>query len=258
MDEKDGQVKFVELQPRPDVLPGQVIRVSLDAGLLPAGEKPKDYQKARIEADVLAAWIKATGLKKLRANTWRDVAILCPRKLWLRTMAGALRRIGLPVAIQSESDLKGDNPAYAWLTALCTVMVNPGNAYEVVGVLREVFGIADHDLAIFSEGDGKRFQIDGESPDTGIVSSPLRLLTETRQKMEGRALFDAVKILVEQTKLRQKLVSLPREDFTNLEAELDTLLTLAAEEETRGATVADFAEKLRSDFSPATRRAPLD
>ncbi len=42
-----GQVKFVELQPRPDVLPGQVIRVSLGAGLLPAGEKPKDYQKAQ-------------------------------------------------------------------------------------------------------------------------------------------------------------------------------------------------------------------
>src|SRR6202030_4168305 len=119
---KDGQVKFVELQPRPNVLPGQVIRVCLGAGLLPAGEKPKDYQKARIEADVLAAWIKKTGLEKLRANTWRDVAILCPRKLWLRTVAAALRRLELPVAIQSESDLKGDNPAYAWLVALGTVM----------------------------------------------------------------------------------------------------------------------------------------
>ena len=75
LNEKKGQVKFVELQPRPDVLPGQVIRVSLDAGLLPAGEKPKDYQKARIEAEVLAEWIKKTGLEKLRANTWRHVAI---------------------------------------------------------------------------------------------------------------------------------------------------------------------------------------
>ena len=158
LNDKNGQVKFVELQPRPDVLPGQVIRVSLGAGLLPAGEKPKDYQKARIEADVLAAWIKKTGLEKLRANAWRDVAILCPRKLWLRTMATALRRAGLPVAIQSESELKGDNPAYAWLTALCTIMIDPRNVYEIVGVLREVFGIADHDLAIFCEGDGNRFQ----------------------------------------------------------------------------------------------------
>ena len=248
LNEKDGQVKFVNLQPRPDVLPGQVIRVSLGAGLLPAGEKPKDYQKARIEADALAAWIKKTGLEKLRANTWRDVAVLCPRKLWLRTMATALRRVGLPAAIQSESDLKGDNPAYAWLTALCTIMADPRNAYEIVGVLREVFGLADHDLAIFSEGEGSRFQIDADVSATGVVSSPLRLLAETRRQMEGRALFDAVKILVEQTQLRQKLASLPREDFTDLEGELDTLLALAAEAEANGATLADFAEKLRLDF----------
>ena len=248
LNEKDGQVKFVELQPRPDVLPGQVIRVSLEAGLLPAGEKPKDYQKARIEANELAAWIKKTGLKSLRANTWRDVAILCPRKLWLRTMATALRRLELPVAIQSESDLKGDNPAYAWLTALCTIMVDPRNAYEIVGVLREVFGIADHDLAIFSQGEGSRFQIEAEVSATGGVSSPLRLLAETQRQMEGLALFDAVKLLVEQTQLRLKLASLPREDFADLESELDTLLALAAEEEARGATLANFAEKLRSDF----------
>jgi ATP-dependent exoDNAse (exonuclease V) beta subunit len=66
--------------------------------------------------------------------------------------------------------------------------------------------------------------------------------------MQGRALFDAVKLLIEQTQLRQKLASLPREDFTDLKDELDTLLALAAEAETRGTTFADFAEKLRSDF----------
>jgi ATP-dependent exoDNAse (exonuclease V) beta subunit len=248
LNEKDGQVKFVELQPRPDVLPGQVIRVSLDASLLPADEKPKDYRKARIEADVLATWIKETGLKKLRANTWRDVAILCPRKLWLRTIATALRRVNLPVAIQSESDLKGDNPAYAWLTALCTIMVEPQNSYEIVGVLREIFGVSDHDLAIFCEGDGNRFRLDVDLSAAGIVSSPLRLLTEIRWQMEGRSLFEAVKFLADQTQLGQRLASLPREDFTDLEGELDTLLVLAAEAETRGATLADFAEKLRLDF----------
>lgn len=248
LNDKNGQVKFVELQPRPDVLPGQVIRVSLGAGLLPAGEKPKDYQKARIEAHVLADWIKKTGLEKLRAKTWRDVAVLCPRKLWLRTMATALRRAGLPVAIQSESDLKGDNPAYAWLTALCTIVIDPRNAYEIVGVLREVFGIADHDLAIFCEGDGNRFRIDADLSATGIVSSPLHLLAKTRRQMEGHSLFDAVKILVEQTQLRQRLVSLPREDFTDLEGELNILLTFAAEAESRGDTLAEFVEKMRLDF----------
>ncbi len=260
LNEKEGQVGFVELQPRPDVLPGQVIRIPLGAGLLPTGEKSKDYQKARIEANELANWIKATGYEKLRADSWNDVAILCPRKLWLRTMATALRRVGIPVTIQSESDLKGDNPAYAWLTGLCTIMLDPRNAYEVVGVLREVFGLADHDLAIFSEGRGEPFHLDAAVSAVGIVSSPLRLLAETRQRIQGMSLFAAINLVVEKTQLRQKLASLPPEDFPDLATDLDSLLTLAAEEEARGATLADFVEKLRLDFllQRDVRRSTID
>ena len=174
---QDGQVDFVELQPRPEVLPGQVIRVSLGKDHLPE-DKLKEYRKAKIAATALAAWIKTTGYENLRADSWRDVAILCPRKAWLRLMAIELRKLGVPVAIQSESDLKGDHPAHAWLTALCTIMSDPFNSYEIVGVLREVFGISDQDLALFSEGDGARFRIDQPATIAGVVSSPLRLLAE--------------------------------------------------------------------------------
>lgn len=242
-----GQVEFVELQPRPNVLPGQVIRVSLGKNLLPE-EKLKDYRKAKIEAKELADWIKRVGHENLRADSWRDVAILCPRKAWLRTMAAALRKIDIAVAIQSESDLKGDHPAHAWLTALCTVMCDPQNSYEIVGVLREIFGISDHDLAFFSEGIGTRFRIDQPGASTGVVSSPLRLLAQTRMEIAGRALFDAVTILIERTQLRDRLTSLPAEDFSNLEGELDALLALTAAAEANGATLPDFAAKLRNDF----------
>jgi ATP-dependent exoDNAse (exonuclease V) beta subunit len=248
LNEKDDQVSFIELQPRAEVLPGQVIRVPLDATLLPGGEKLKDYQKAAIEAKALADWIKVTGLQKLRAHSWNDVAILCPRKLWLRTMAAALRRIGLPAAIQSESDVKGDNPAHAWLTALCTIMTDPRNAYEIVGVLREVFGISDHDLAFFAEGDGDRFRIDQEFASAGVVSTPLRLLAETRALLEGRALFDALTLLVERTQLRERLASLPAEEFPHLGRELDALLALAAEAESKRSTFDDFVVRLHGDF----------
>src|SRR5215469_5278562 len=58
LNNKEGQVRFVELQPRPNILPGKVIRVPLVAKeVLPEGKKLKDYQKARIEADYLAKWI---------------------------------------------------------------------------------------------------------------------------------------------------------------------------------------------------------
>jgi ATP-dependent exoDNAse (exonuclease V) beta subunit len=163
-------------------------------------------------------------------------------------MATALRRVGLPAAIQSESDLKGDNPAYAWLTALCTIMSDPRNSYEIAGVLREVFGVADHDLAMFAEGNGARFRIDGEQKTAGVVGSHLRLLTEVRRKIDGRAVFDVIGILIEQTDLRARLAILPREDFPDLEQELDWLIALAAEAEANGSTLGDFAEKLRADY----------
>jgi len=244
---ESGQVQFVELQPRPTALPGQVIRVSLPGSLLPPG-KQKDALRANIAGEKLASWIKETGLEKLRADSWRDVAILCPRKAWLRTMARALRRINVPVAMQSESAIKADSPAYAWLTALCTIMAEPLNGYEIAGVLREVFGISDHDLAVFAEGEGSRFRIDAPRPAAGIVSSRLRALAETRNRLEGRSLFEAVSILVGETQLRERLGSLPSEDFDDLARELEALLALAADAEAQGATLADFAEKLRADF----------
>src|SRR6266496_3954816 len=260
LNNKDGQVRFVELQPRPGILPGKVIRVPLAAKeLLPEGKKLKDYQKARIEADYLARWIKDAGLKKLSADSWREVAILCPRKAWLQTTAAALRRVGLPVAIQSERDVKGDSPAYAWLTALLTIMTDPLNAYEIVGVLREIFGASDHDLAVFSEGQKARFRIDEVLSATGRISSLLRTLAEIRQRAEGLALFDAVTLIIEQTQLRERLLLLPATEFGDLARELDALFAQAAEAEANGMILAGFAEQLRNDFaSPRAVRFSAD
>src|SRR5437763_4339822 len=249
LNNKDGQVRFVELQPRPEILPGKVIRVPLVAKeLVPEGKRLKDYQKARIEAEYLARWIKDAGLKKLSADSWREVAILCPRKAWLQTMAAALRRVDLPVAIQSERDVKGDSPAYAWLTALLTVMTDPLNAYEIVGVLREIFGVSDHDLAVFYEAQA-RFRIDEVLPSAGKISSRLRTLAEVRQRAEGLALFDAVALIVEQTPLRVRLFLLPTTEFGDLARELDALLAQAAQAEADRRILAECTSRLRDDFT---------
>ncbi len=260
LNNKGGQVPFVELQPRPEILPGKVIRVPLVAKqLLPEGKKLKDYQKARLEAEYLARWIKGAGLQKLSADSWREVAVLCPRKAWLQTMAAALRRLGLPVAIQSERDVKGDSPAYAWLTALLTIMTDPLNAYEIVGVLREIFGRSDHDLAVFSEGQKTRFCIDEILSATGRISSVLHMLAEIRQRAEGLALFDAVTLIIEKTHLRERLLLLPATEFGDLARELDALLAQAAEAEANGIILAGFAEQLRNDFaSPRAVRFSAD
>jgi ATP-dependent exoDNAse (exonuclease V) beta subunit len=243
-----GQVNFVELQPRPQILPGQVIRLSLSAELRKGKDKLKDRQVARIEAEELARWLKEHGPEKLRARSWREVAILCPRRDWLRTMTIALRKIGLPVEVQSESDLQADSPAYAWLTALCTIMVEAQNHYEIVGVLREIYGLSDHDLAVFSEGHGERFQIETPRAAIGIVSSQIGELAEIRSAIQELPLFAAVEQLITRTALRARLASLPPEDFKDPLGDLETLVTLAAESAASGATLADFAERLRSEM----------
>ncbi|MEO5722700.1 MAG: UvrD-helicase domain-containing protein [Chthoniobacterales bacterium] len=243
-----GQVDFVELLPRPQILPGQVIRLSLSGSLLEGEEKLKDRVIARIEANELARWLKEHGVEKLRARHWREVAILCPRRDWLRTMAIALRKAGLPVEVQSESDLQADSPAYAWLTALCTIMVEPRNHYEIVGVLREVYGLSDHDLAAFSEAIGARFQIETKAAAAGVVSSQIAELAELRASLLTLPLFAAIQQLIERSALRERIALLPDEDFKNPLADLETLLTLAAESAASGATLADFAERLRSEM----------
>lgn len=244
----DGQVRFVDLLPRSKILPGQVIHRSLSGKLLEGHEKPKDRAIARIEANELAAWLRDHGVENLRARSWREVAILCPRRDWLRTMAIALQKAGLPVEVQSESDLQADSPAYAWLTALCAIMVEPRNHYEIVGVLREIYGLSDHDLAVFSEANGARFQIETSVAAAGIVSSQIAELAELRAAIQALPLFAAVEQLIERTALRARIALLPAEDFKNPLADLGTLLTLAAESAAAGATLADFAQRLRSEM----------
>jgi ATP-dependent exoDNAse (exonuclease V) beta subunit len=164
------------------------------------------------------------------------------------------------VVIQSEHDVKGDSPAYAWLTALLTIMTDPLNAYEIVGVLRDIFGASDHDLAVFSEGQKARFRIDEIASATGRISSVLHTLAEIRQRAEGLALFDAVTLIIEQTQLRDRLLLLPAAEFGDLARELDALIVQAAEAEANGMILAGFAEQLRNDFASqrAVRFSPDD
>src|SRR6266404_106754 len=258
LNDRDQQVAFVELNPRPQVLPGQVVRLNLQPAELrpdPRG-KVSDARKAAEEARQLGKWLQETGLAKLRAETWRDVAVLCPRKEWLQTLRRGLRAAGLNVQIQSEKELKGDSPAYAWLTALLIIMAQPRCSYEIAGLLRELFGISDHDLAVFSQGYGDRFQIETLTSGADVVSKKLSLLAQIRLSILPLPLFDAINEIVRQTQLQERLNGLPRADFENLDGELDALLALAGSSEAEGMTLTEFAEHLRMHFADAREIRP--
>jgi ATP-dependent helicase/nuclease subunit A len=252
----EDQVGFIALQPRPEKLPGQVVRLEISAEGL--DDEALETQRARAEAIQLARWIKKTNLEKLRARSWEQVAILCPRKKWFAPIADALRdpNIDLDSQIQSETDVKGDSPAHAWFTALLTIMTQPRCAFEIVGVLREIFGISDNDLAIFSEGYGDRFQIERETGADEVLPEPLNLLTRIHADIRDKPLFTAVKQIVESTQLRERLRTLPAEDFDDLDHELDKLLQLAADAESEGKTLEEFAELLGANFTAEREASP--
>ncbi|MDP9254757.1 MAG: UvrD-helicase domain-containing protein [Verrucomicrobiota bacterium] len=250
----EGQVEFVELNARPEILPGQVLRVDLPRGKnLPPGIPER--RTAAWEASELARWIHQAGLRNLRARCWGEVAILCPRKAWFQPLRDALRQQGFSVQIQSENEWRGDNPAYAWLTALLTIMAEPHCSYEVVGVLREVFGISDHNLAIYSEGKGHRFDLRRVQEGDNAVAAKLKLLAQIRHAIQMLPLFTAVEELIKTVQLRERLRALPEKDFEHLDQELDRLLALAANAEAEGSSFSDFAKYLRSNFS-AQREPP--
>ena len=249
LNKKEGQVPFVELSPRPDVLPGQVIR--FDFGCDVDLSLPEN-QRASLEAGELAAWLQDVGVEKLRAESWRQVAILCPRKAWLRTLRDALTNLNLPVEVHSETDRKGENPAYAWLTALLTIMADPNASYEIVGVLREIYGLSDDDLHRFSKAHPGRFQIKVHTRDNGVVAKTLNNLSRIRESIMQQPLFSAVHEIVRCTQLRERLGLLPPEEFGELSSELDELLSIAATAEARGLSLADLGQTLRTQFH-ATR-----
>jgi ATP-dependent helicase/nuclease subunit A len=241
----EGQVGFVELNPRPDALPGQVVRLDFanDVDLaLP------ETTRARIEARHIAKWLNETGPKALRAESWRQVAILCPRKAWLRAMRDGLLEVGLPVEVHSESERQAENPAYAWLTALLAIMVNAHVSYEIVGVLREVFGVSDDELARFADRDQRLFQIAQPTRGRSPVADALNALTRARQSIEQQPLFSAVQEILHRTQLRERLRSLPRDEFPDALGELERLLSAAGTAEAAGASLSEFAARLRANF----------
>jgi len=245
---QNGQVDFVPLKPRPVITEGQVVcwkpRFTLEKAA-----KSSERVKAQMETDQLADWLKKQGFLKLNAPAWSEVAILCPRKRWLAPLIRSLQASDIPVQIQSTREVQGDSPAYAWLTSLLVIISEPQNHFEVVGVLREIFGISDHELAEFSDGHGAVFQIKTDPEEiskAGVVAETLRLLAKLRKEALELSLYDAVRHMVQASRLRERLLNIP--ELRGAEDELDDLLIQTASAEANGLSLQGWTEVLKRDF----------
>ena len=183
-----------------------------------------------------------------RAQTWQDVAVLCPRKEWLQTLRRGLRKAGLSVQIQSEKEWKGDSPAYAWLTAFLIIMAQPQCGYEIAGRPGALRDLRSRSRRFF-RGLGRTLPTETPTSGAHSVSIKLSLLAQIRSSILPLPLFDAVNQIVAHTQLRERLNSLPAEDFENLDGELDALLALAGSSEAEGLTLTEFAKLLRTHFA---------
>jgi ATP-dependent exoDNAse (exonuclease V) beta subunit len=140
------QVDYEPLVAGPSNEPDGAYTLEIEAPKI-VGTQRKADQRLAGEARQVAAILKAKGPAGVGAKVWGDVCILAPRNDWLQVIRGEFEAAGLKTALQMRRNRKGDSPAYAWLCGLLSVLCDPDNTFEWVGVLREVFAVSDALLA---------------------------------------------------------------------------------------------------------------
>ncbi len=140
-----AQVSYEPLEAGPGNEAGRAERIEL---VIPA-ERPAGVKAWFVEeVRQLAVFLVEHGHLSVGASCWNDVCVLAPRVEWLGVAQKEFERAGLKTALQTRRNRNGDNPVYAWLTGLLTVICSPDNAFEWFGVLREIFGVSDALLAV--------------------------------------------------------------------------------------------------------------
>ena len=238
---QQAQASFVPLSARMGADTGQVSRINLP---LPGDLETSNEQEL---AGAFAAWFQSQPLEKFQADDFSEVAILCPRNEWLRALHGALSDRGINTQLHSGSQAWGDNPAFLWFTALLTVISQPENSFEIYGVLREIFGISDHDLAVYVQK--QRLQILHPAGEEDIVSKTLAELADLRREINGRTLMDTACHLVETICLQDRLSLLLDKDEGKLSALIEELLAAAARAENERLSLEEWAISLAGQFS---------
>jgi ATP-dependent exoDNAse (exonuclease V) beta subunit len=131
-------VKFKPLMARPDAGAGQVKILPLAP--FEGGKVDEQFVE---ECRQVLDWLKVADLG---ISDWSELAVLAPRVGWLSVAAGLFREAGFPVRVISSKARRADMAAYSWPLALLQVLVMPQDRFELIGVLREVYGVSDAEL----------------------------------------------------------------------------------------------------------------
>jgi ATP-dependent exoDNAse (exonuclease V) beta subunit len=252
---KDDQAPFFPLSARADAGEGRVARLPCpDEPEHAAGNKINAETRAGHEARFLAEELKRRGPAGVGATSWSQVAILCPRKKWLQQIAEELRNAKIPVQLHSSDETQKDLTPGAWLTALVWVTAHPEDAFEIAGVLREIFGVADDAMAIFTHGDGEKLRLDrsaAEIPLDPVLAGALRVLRELVARASALPVHRTLEEIIARTGLRERLRAIDDFEFEDADENLDKVLATILDHATKGATLAAVAQELRNGLAQA-------
>lgn len=142
-----SKVKYVPLVAQPRALQGITAKWSF---IPPEQTDVSVEERTRVEANAIAEWLRRNSAS-LGINDWSEIAFLCPRNSWLQILSDAFRDANMPHQLHSRTGHLRDHPFYAWLCALWHITLFPNDAFEIIGVLREIFAIPDADIARYVE-----------------------------------------------------------------------------------------------------------
>lgn len=177
--------EFRALDPRPDCPAGDVWRLDLAAPLEELEGLKKEERLDR-EIAAVADLVRRRGLAGLGLARWSELAVIGPRVAWLEEAAQVFASHRLPVVLMSQHAVARDQPRQSWPAALLHVLLHPWDRFELIGVLREIFGVSDVDLARLHRGDGLAFwPALPEGAPTRRLARALALLHELRAALPG-------------------------------------------------------------------------
>jgi ATP-dependent exoDNAse (exonuclease V) beta subunit len=142
----ENEIRYDDLLAEPSTGEGYVGRLQVPT--LDLENKPAE-QIFTEECRILSEWIREKGKVSLGIQSWDQVAIIAPRHDWLTICADQLRKRALPFRYRNRKIPWSAVPAFTWPVALLYTLANPWDRFERLGVLREIFAVADTALAIW-------------------------------------------------------------------------------------------------------------
>jgi ATP-dependent exoDNAse (exonuclease V) beta subunit len=237
LDGDNGQVPYVPITARTDASQGNVFRLPIS----PLEDAPSQEAVCEHEGETIAE-VLIQMRQAGQITRWNDVALICPRKDWFRPLTKALRRAGITSQFLSYGTQHKDSLAWSWATAFARSFTCPSDAYETVGLLRDVYGFSDVELFDYAEKQGDRFILNGKRKGESPVVEVMNRLSALRKACTRSALLDAVEVILEEIR--------PRLDGNREELQmLERISCLAAKFEKSGSDLEAFAEMMRKELT---------